>query len=519
VVIVEATRGTHDKRVAALSLIQTSLRPAGYQREMFSGRKAQPLTPERITRLRAFLAEGMAQLDVPGVSVALLDGGRVVYEGGIGVRALGQPATVDADTLFMAASNTKAMTTLLLAQLVDQGKLKWDQPVIEVMPGFRVGNPDTTRKLLVKHLMCACTGLPRQDLDWLFDFQRATAATTMTRVGTLQTTSSFGEVYQYSNLMAAAAGYVGAAVIAPGRELGASYDAAMRERIFGPLGMQRTTFDFARAQRGNHARPHDHDLVSSLQALARMDINLSIVPVRPAGGVWTSARDLAKYVQMELAGGLTPDGRRLVSRENLLARAQPQVPVSEDVSYGMGLMLDRRYGIPVVRHGGAMTGYRSDMIWLPEHGAGAVILTNSNSGGLLLAPFLRRFLEILFDGEDEAGAMLAVGAEQLRINLAKERKEVTAPPDPEQSSRLADRYVSPALGGLVVRRTGADVLFRFSGWHSLAGTRRNEDGTRSFITLDPGVDGFVFVVGERDGRRALILRSAQHEHAFIEASK
>jgi CubicO group peptidase (beta-lactamase class C family) len=366
--------------------------------------------------------------------------------------------------------------------------------------------------------VCACTGLPRQDLDWLFDFRRATPASTMSLIASLQTTSAFGEIYQYSNLMAAAAGYVGASVIAPGRELGAAYDAAMRERIFAPLGMRRTTFDFALAQRGNHARPHDHDL-DGRQAPARIDLDFSIVPVRPAGGVWTSARDLAKYVQMELAGGAAADGRRIVSRENLLARREPQVAMGEDVSYGMGLMVDRRFGVPIVRHGGSMPGYRSDMIWLPDHGVGAVILTNSNSGGLLLSPFLRRLLEVLFDGHDEARAMLSTAAERLRIDLAKMRREITTPPDAAASAQLAHRYRSTALGELAVRRSGGRVLFQFSGWRSHVGTRRNDDGTMSFITIDPGVDGFYFVVGERANRRALIIRSAQHEYAFVETGK
>jgi CubicO group peptidase (beta-lactamase class C family) len=91
----------------------------------------------------------------------------VVYQGGLGVRQLGKPERVDADSLFIAASNTKALTTLLLARLVDEHKLRWDEPVIEAYPSFRLGDAETTRRVLVKHLVCACTGMPRQDLEWL----------------------------------------------------------------------------------------------------------------------------------------------------------------------------------------------------------------------------------------------------------------------------------------------------------------------------------------------------------------
>ena len=100
-------------------------------------------------------------------------------------------------------------------------------------------------------------------------------------------------------------GYVAASVVNPGQELGAAYDAAMREKVFGPLGMSRTTFDFAKAMSGNFASPHRDD-VGGRTTLAGMDLNYSVVPVRPTGGMWTSARDLAKYLQMELAPATEP---------------------------------------------------------------------------------------------------------------------------------------------------------------------------------------------------------------------
>src|SRR5205814_3084097 len=135
-----------------------------------------------------------------------------------------------------------------------------------------------------------------------FEFKQSTPASAMSLLGTMQPTSKFGEVFQYSNLMAAAAGFVGASLVYPGRELGTAYDDAMRTQIFEPLGMTSTTFDFARAQKGGHARPHGLD-VDGRTALGKMDLNYAVVPVRPAGGMWTSVHDLSRYVQMELARG------------------------------------------------------------------------------------------------------------------------------------------------------------------------------------------------------------------------
>jgi len=129
----------------------------------------------------------------------------------------------------MAASNTKGMTTLLLAMLADEKKLQWDQPVTQLYPSFKLGDADTTRQVLVHHLVCACTGLPRQDLEWLFEFKDATPASSLASLGTMQPTSRFGELFQYSNLMAAAAGYVGAHLYDPSRDLGAAYDDAMEK--------------------------------------------------------------------------------------------------------------------------------------------------------------------------------------------------------------------------------------------------------------------------------------------------
>jgi hypothetical protein len=146
VAILDGTEMTVEKRGAPISLIFESLRPKGYQRESFAGRKAHPLDAARIDQLKSFVETSMQQLGIPGVSIALIDGGKVVYQGGFGVRELGKPDRVDENTLFMAASNTKGMTTLLLSELVDEGKLRWDQPVVDVYPSFKLGSAETTKK-------------------------------------------------------------------------------------------------------------------------------------------------------------------------------------------------------------------------------------------------------------------------------------------------------------------------------------------------------------------------------------
>src|SRR5207248_1010575 len=144
--------------------------------------------------------------------------------------------------------------------------------------------------------------LPRQDLEWLFEFKNATPKSELDMLATIQPTSKFGETFQYSNLLASAAGFVGGRAAYPAKELGAAYDLAMQTRVFEPLAMRSTTFDIARALKGDHAAAHGEDAEGKV-AVASMDVNHSIVPLRPAGAAWSSARDLGKYIQMESARG------------------------------------------------------------------------------------------------------------------------------------------------------------------------------------------------------------------------
>jgi CubicO group peptidase (beta-lactamase class C family) len=190
--------------------------------------------------------------------------------------------------------------------------------------------------------------------------------------------------------------------------------------------MTHTTFDFPAALSGNFASPHGDDEDGKTMP-ARVDINYSVVPLRPAGGMWTSARDLSRYLQMELALGELPGGTRLVSKESLLERRRAQVQIGEDATYGMGLIVSTQYGIPVVSHGGSMFGYKSDMIFLPDHGVGAVILTNADTGGFLTGLFRRRLLEVLFDGKSEAVEQAKVAVAQRRANIAKNRERQAVP--------------------------------------------------------------------------------------------
>ncbi len=512
--IYDMSQPTGEKRLAQIALIMGRLLPQGYHRETFAGKRAQRLDESRIASLAEFIERGRDQLGVPGVAMGLVQEGKVVFAGGFGVRELGKPDKVDGDTLFMIASNTKAMTTLLLAKLVEEGKLTWDTPVTRVLPSFKLGNAETTRQVLIRHLICACTGLPRQDFEWLMEFKDATPESALAVLGTIQPTSKFGEMFQYSNGLAAAGGFVGGHAAYPQLELGAAYDSAISDRVFGPLGMTATTFDFKRALAANHAAPHSQD-IDDKPAAASMDVNYAIVPVRPAGGAWSNVRDVLRYVSMELARGVLPDGTRYISEQPLLMRRAPQVPIGKDETYGMGLQVDSTWGIPVVHHGGSMIGYKTDMIFLPDHNVGAVILTNSDTGSLMLGSFRRKLLEVLFDGEAQADARLQAAARSMHAQIAAERPKLTVPADAAAARTLAPHYHNAALGVIdVTVGTNADSWFDFGEWKSAVASRKNQDGTTSFVTTSPGMDGLEFVVGASGIPPTLTFRDAQHEYVF-----
>ena len=167
---------------------------------------------------------------------------------------------------------------------------------------------------------------------------------------------------------------------------------------------------------------------------------------------------------MELAEGMLPSGTLYISRDALLARRAPQTVVGTDVTYGMGLQVNKVYGTTVVHHGGDMIGFHSDMMWLPEHGVGAVILTNGNPGWLIRTNFRRKLLEVVFDGRPEADEAMVAQTKSYFDELAAERRLMQVPPDPAVIRDLALRYTKPPLAtSLSLSRTRGFSSISVSG--------------------------------------------------------
>ena len=518
VLLLDGNVATLEKRGGAIGQITQSWRPSGYVRETFAAKAAHPLDPARVAVLVDFVRSGAASLEVPGVGLALYSNGKIVYEGGVGVRERGKPQPIDAHTRFMIASNTKSMATLLLAKLVSQGKLRWDQPVVEVYPQFRLGNDETTKATQIQHLVCACTGLPRKDMEWLFTTtERTPASDTFRQLAATQPTSKFGEAFQYNNLMASAAGYVAAHLFYPDLELGAAFDRAVKEHITDPLEMKDTTLSMTAALGANHASPHGDDADGKLVVIGQ-ELNRQIAPFRPAGGAWSSPHDMIVYIATELNEGRMPSGQQLLAKDALLVRRAHNVPIGEDRWYGMGLMDDRSLGVSVISHGGDLAGYHSNMFAIPSAGVAAVILTNSDRGGALRGPFLRRLMEVLYDGRPEAATDLETAVKNIGVARKEFRAKLQIPGDPAVLGGLAARYRNADLGTLDVTRDARGSVLRSNTFTTSIATKKNEDGTYSVIASDPPLVGAEWVVGTAGGKRTLTLRDGQHVYVFTEVA-
>ncbi len=513
VVVIDFADGTAEKRGGQINKVFSHFFPKGFSRESFAGKTAAKLDAGKLQALQKFVADAEKATGVPGVSFGVVQDGKTVWAGGVGVRELGKPTPVDEKTLYMIASNTKGLTTLMLAKLVDAKKLTWDAPVTSILPQFKLGNDEVTKQVMVKHLICACTGLPRQDLEWLLEWKASTPDSVVKSLASMMPTSKFGELFQYSNIMAAAGGYVGGHAMFPKLELGAAYDKAMQQLVFDPLGMTATTFDYAKALRGNHAMPHGID-IDGKPVRDMMEENYSVISARPAGAAWSNVDDMLRYVAMELAEGKLPNGKPYISRDALFERRKPGVAIGADAAYGMGLMIGHKYDVTVIHHGGDMIGFHSDMMWIPEANVGAVILTNGDLGPMIRGMFQRKLLEVLYDGKPEADENVASSAKNFFTEHAAARKLLTVPADSAAAKSLAKHYKNAALGEITVTQAGGKTTFDFGEFKTEVGTIKNPDTTITFESIASGVEGFDLVAGAAAGKPTLTLRDSQHEYVF-----
>lgn len=521
VALVQGTLAALDRRGAQLGTAIESFRVPGMEQESFAGKPAV-MDAARLAQLAEFIEAARQEAGVPGVAVAVVKHDQVLLAKGFGVRELGDPAPVTPDTRFMIGSTTKALTTLMMARLVDAKKLTWDTPVTQLWPSFALGDKDTTAKVTLQHTVCACTGMPRRDLEFIFEYAGVSPETRIASMRDMQPTTGFGETFQYSNLMVAAGGYLASLAVAPTRggktpRFDDAYAAAMRAQVLGPLGMKSTSLFTEQALRGEHAMPHARGLAPSYEVIP-LTFEGAVEAVRPAGAAWSTVRDLAQYAQLELGEGML-GGRRLVSRESMQRRRTPQIKISDEASYGLGLMIEKDHGAALLHHGGNTIGFTSDVFVLPEHDLGVVLLTNAGGANALRSAVRRRFLELAFGGKPEAQRDLVAAGARMRKRLEEARALIKNPPDTAWMSRLVGTYHNEDLGKLEVRQQGAGYLVDAGEWSCAATQEIDLDKTPKLVLTGAPYGGFELVPRVEGGKTVLVLDAGQVKYVFSPTTK
>jgi CubicO group peptidase (beta-lactamase class C family) len=488
--------------------------------ETFEGRTAHPLDAARLASLEAFLEEGQRVTKIPGFAVAIVQGGKVVLAKGFGVRALGKKDPVTPDTLFRIASLTKPLTSLMVASLVTEGTFDWATHVTDLYPAFALGDAALTKRLTMRDALCACTGVPYDNLGADFEYAGVSAERWLGRMKELTPTAGFGEKIQESNPMIAAAGYVAAHAFAPQKPLAEAYEKAMRDRVFAPLGMNATTFDPGVAARSDHASPHLRENAAFDWELSSADVGAWITPMNPGAGAWSTVNDLARMLAMELASGRSPDGTQVFAEKELLARREPLARAGEKSTYGLGLYVDRVRGLRVYGTAGHAPGYSSTLFFVPEHGVAGVMLTNADPPDQLTSRFQRRVLELLFDGRDEARADLLAGVKQQEASHAREIAQIDFTPDRAFLDRFTGTYENAMHGKITIRIEGKGAVLDAGEWTTRVGRRREEDGTEKLVGTPPPWLGWPsFVRKESGGKVTLEMQRGSRKVVFERKGK
>jgi CubicO group peptidase (beta-lactamase class C family) len=359
--------------------------------------------------LDACIREAMHDWHVPGLAITIVKDGSVWFSRGYGVRRVGSPEPVDPHTNFGLLSPTKTFTTTALAMLIDEGRLSWDDRVVDHLPEFRLSDPDVTREVRVRDIVSHRTGYP--DSPWLWYMRRLGRDRLLERLPGISPAAPYGTEFHYNNLLYIVAAEVIEAVS------GLTWEEFVRQRIFTPLGMNESTTSVRAVRaRANVASPHARRILKRWGPVRPIGY-LNFDNVGPAGGIHTNVAEMAAWLQFHLGDG-EHDGRPLLSASRVRELRQPQIRLGDlsdeqlggdrafaplrgylgTIDYGLGWFVTEFRGRPAVFHGGGITGQRSAVGLLPEENAGVVILSNMHHTEIALALMFQVF-DLFLDTE------------------------------------------------------------------------------------------------------------------------
>jgi CubicO group peptidase (beta-lactamase class C family) len=468
-------------------------------------------TSDPLAGMDEYVAAAVRQWRIPGLAMAIVKDDSVVYQRGFGVTRLGGGAPVDANTLFAGASTTKAFTTMALGMLVDEGRVRWDDPVAKHLPGFQLADPHTTRELTVRDLVTHRSGLASADELWY-----ASDATTADIVRTLRfqaPASSLRSRYAYNNNAYAVAGEVIRA------SSGIPWDEFVRRRILAPLGMASTLTGLGGLEeRPNHAKPH-----LEVDGAIRPIAHRSLESIGAAGSMNSSVADMARWLRFQLDSGRV-GGRRLVSDSVIRETWAPQtiIPVASRypaarlsrpnfTAYGLGWFLQDHRGRKVAMHTGSIDGMSALVALVPDERLGLVVFANLDHAELRHA-LMYRVIDAYTgapprDWSADLHRLYAALDEDARASERRRDSARVAGTRPSLAlAAYAGSYADSLQGEVQVRAEGSRLAVRWGSgragpmehWHFDTFRARWED-------LALGTSLVTFVLDAAGRPRALVL--------------
>jgi CubicO group peptidase (beta-lactamase class C family) len=464
----------------------------------------------------------MERYRLPGLAVGLVENGRVVYARTAGERVAGSGEKIDRQTLFKIGSDTKAMTAALIGRLVDAGKLKWGDPVVQHLPQFRMSDPWVTRQAQIRDLLVHDLGFRTEAGDLMLwpEPNSFTRADVVRALPYLKPLYSFRSHFSYSNLGYIVAGEVAAAAG------GAPYDQLLRRMVFEPLGMTRCQIgEWRRDAVGNVAQPHMRK--GDRNVPVRLDGE--VIPVSAAdaaGGVRCSLDDMLTWV----LAWLKPQGRAQgwLSDQQRQQMWSVQMPThmsalvrkwdnSHFAAYGYGWHLADVDGVFKVWHTGTLMGMYSSVTMLPDMGVGIVILSNGAAGEARLV--LNELLEKRYTRPHEKRDIAYfAGFFADQSGKPAPASPVTPPPPPPLNKAdfaYSGVYRDPWFGEVSVCPDGDGVRWR-SQKSPLLNGKIVRVGERLQVVWDaPSVDADAWLdFAKTKGRTAMRMTGGTHDDSY-----
>jgi CubicO group peptidase (beta-lactamase class C family) len=407
------------------------------------------ITPDRVNaalaQLDPYIRAAMDKTKVPGASVAVIYNDQVVFLRGYGIRKIGDPAQVDPDTVFEIASVSKPIASTILASLVGEGKIRWDDRIADLEPGFQLSSPETTREVTIRDFLSHRSGLATASGDVLEDLGYS-RPTILHQMRYLPLPGQFRKTYAYSNF-----GYTTAA-IAAATKIGKPWETIAEEQLYAPLGMTSTSSRFSDYEnRANKAALH---IMINGQPFNRFVREADAEA--PAGGVSSSARDLAQWVRLHLNAGKW-NGKQLIDAEALAETYKPQIcrvasdPAKPDACpgdqyYGLGWDTgkDAQGKIQIGHSGAFLLGTATSVYMIPEEHIGVLALTNSTPLGLPESICLT-FLDYLHYGKQQREYLSLIGPMMQRMMTEAESSSpnyaTLPPPEDPATGKPLSTYV------------------------------------------------------------------------------